>query len=221
MRPAPAAAQGTEAEPQPSRAIADSVELVALARQLTQHAQTDSARAAAIYEWVSRNVAYDVNSYRLGIDDFSDPVSVYRKRSAVCKGFVALYQRLAAEAGLSAVHVRGFAKGFDYVFGMPTKKPNHAWVAVHIDGQWRLVDPTWGAGTVAPDGFHASFSWDYFFVDPEALLLSHFPLESEWQLVARPLRRGEFERMPSIPNILVKVGFGAESIRTFTLSSGV
>ena len=221
VRPAPGAAQ-VRAEPStPTTAAADSLELVTLARQLTQDATTDSARAAAIYAWVAQNVAYDLDSYRLGSDGYADPIAVYRHRRAVCKGYVALFARLATEAGLVTVPIRGYAKGFDYVYGMRTKKPNHVWLAVSNDGRWRLVDPTWGAGTVAADGFRPAFSWDYFFVDPDVLLLSHFPLESEWQFVEQPLRRAEFERMPPIPSMLVRVGFRADSIRALTLRSGV
>jgi Transglutaminase-like superfamily len=219
LRPSAAAAQ--KAEQIIPNTIADSLELVAFARHLTDGASTDSARAAAIYEWIARNIVYDLESYRQGIDGHIDPVAVYRHRIAVCRGFVALYRRLASEVGLSTEVVRGYAKGFDYVFGTPTKRPNHAWLAIRINGRWRLVDPTWGSGIVVGDHFQPAFSWDYFLIDPEVLLLSHLPLESDWQLVPRELRRAEFERIPAVPSILLKVGFAPDAIRTLTLRSGV
>jgi hypothetical protein len=201
--------------------IADSLEIASLARSLTDGAATDSARAAALYEWVARNVAYDVNGFLAGRLADGPPESVYRRRIAVCGGYVALFERLAREVGLSAEPILGYAKGFDYTHGVATRRPNHAWLAVRVDGRWRLIDPTWGAGFVAAGEFEPHFTWDYFLVDADELALSHFPEESRWQLLPRPLRRSEFERMPAVPHTLVKAGFEPTAIRALALSSGL
>jgi transglutaminase/protease-like cytokinesis protein 3 len=58
------------------------------------------------------------------------------------RGFVAIYERLAREAALTVKPFHVYAKGFDYVDGQSTKKNNHAWLAVRVDGRWGLVDPT-------------------------------------------------------------------------------
>jgi hypothetical protein len=147
----------------------------------------------------------------------------------VCRGFVALYERRARESGLTAVPVSRYAKGFDYVHGRSSRRPNHAWLAVGIGGAWRLVDPTWGAGAVVDptwgagavvDGrFEPRFSWDFFLVDPEILLLSHLPERAEWQVVERPLRRAEFARIPLVPRTLLDVGFTPDAIRALAEQS--
>jgi hypothetical protein len=117
------------------------------------------------------------------------------------------------------VPVSGYAKGFDYVYGKRTKKANHAWLAVRLRGTWRLVDPTWGAGIIVDGRFQRQFTWDYFLIDPDVLLLSHFPDEPSWQLVERPLRRADFERLPAVPHTLMEVGFTADAIRASALAS--
>lgn len=199
--------------------IADSLEIASLARSLTYGVATDSARAAVLYEWVARNLAYDVNGFLAGRLADGPPESVYRRRVAVCGGYVVLFERLAREAGLTAEPVLGYAKGFDYTYGVSTRRPNHAWLAVRINGSWQLIDPTWGSGFVVNGKFEARFTWDYFLINADELALSHFPKENKWQLLSRPMRRSEFERMPAVPHTIVKAGFEPTVIRATALTS--
>lgn len=204
-----------------ARQVADSSEIASLARTLTRDAASDSARAAVLYEWVARTIRYDANAFFRGSDGYETAEEVFRHRSALCGGYVALYQRLAREVGLEAVPITGYAKGVDYVFGRSTKKPNHAWLAMFIAGEWRLVDPTWGAGVINGRTFEPRFTWEFFLVAPGELILSHFPEKAEWQLIATPLARHDFERMRAVPRTLLGVGFTAEAIRSAALTPGV
>ena len=202
--------------------LADSTQIAALARTLTQKAPSDSARAARIYEWGARNLSYDVNGFLAGRLGDGNAESVFRKRVAVCGGYVALFQRLAHEAGLEAVPILGYAKGFTYRPGASTKDANHSWIALRIDGRWRLADPTWASGYVVNGRtFERHFSWDYFLADPNELILSHFPEEDDWQLLPRPVRRKDFERLPLVPRTLVAAGFDAAMIRATALANNV
>ena len=218
---APVLAQEEPVDRRSPQQIADSVEIAALARSLGRGVRTDSARAAAIYEWVARNVRYDVRAFLRDDDSNETAESVYRRRVALCGGYVALYARLARELGMEAVPITGYAKGVDYRHGQSTREPNHAWLAVSIGGEWRLVDPTWGAGVIDGREFRPQFSWDYFLVQPEELILSHFPEEPQWQLVRSPLTRADFERMALVPRTLLRVGFEPTTIRATALTPGV
>src|SRR5690606_9728125 len=141
-------AQEAAEDRRPPAQIADSIEIARLARTLTGGVSTDSARAARLYEWVARNLSYDVDGFLRGRLSDGKPEAVFRMRKAVCGGYVALYERLAREAGLHVVPILGYAKGFTYRPGASTRKPNHSWLAVGIDGEWRLVDPTWASGFI-------------------------------------------------------------------------
>lgn len=210
-----------QAKPRTPQQISDSTDIASLAHSLTRNARTDSARAAALYEWVGRHVAYDIAGYFAGRLNDVNAEHVYRKRIAVCGGFVTLYQRMASEVGLEVTPILGYAKGFDYKRGKSTRKPNHSWAAVRIGGSWRLIDPTWAAGVIVSGRFQPSFTWDYFLVDPDALILSHYPKESEWQLLARSVSRSDFERMPVVPRVVVNAGFTPAAIRLAALHSGL
>lgn len=204
-----------------SQQIADSVEIAALARTLVRDVANDSARAARLYEWVARHLSYDVRGFLSGRLGDGSPEEVYRRRLAVCGGYVALFQRLAGEIGLQVEPILGYAKGFTYHSGASTKEANHSWLALRVGKHWRLIDPTWASGFVRDGRFERNFSWDYFMVDPDELVLSHFPEDSEWQLLPQPVRRKDFERMPLVPRTLVNAGFDPEVIRSTTLAGRV
>jgi transglutaminase-like putative cysteine protease len=204
-----------------SSQIADSVAIARLAQTLVGDVATDSARAARAYEWVARNITYDVRGYLAGRLADGSAENVYRRRLAVCGGYVALYERLLRESGIEATPILGYAKGFTYRSGAPTREPNHSWLAVRIDGNWRLIDPTWGSGVVAGTKFEPRFTWDYFLVEPDELILSHFPEDGRWQLLPRAVRRADFERLPLVPRTLVNAGFDASMIRTTALAQRV
>jgi hypothetical protein len=217
---APASAQNAR-DLRDHQTIADSAAVAELARDLTAAAGTAQERAQAIYEWVARHIAYDAPSLMAGRTPPQTAEAIYRTGLGLCAGYVALYQRMALEVGLPTERIGGYAKGFGYVNGQSTEEENHAWLAVRVEGGWGLVDPTWGAGVVRDGVFEPAFSWDYFLIAPEELLLSHFPEKASWQLVGRRLARRDFERMPAVPRPLIQVGFSAEAIRAALLAGSV
>ena len=214
LGPRIALAQDGKEDRRPASQIQDSIRIAEHARTLVEGAASDSARAARLYEWVARNLSYDARGYLTGRVGDMDPEAVWNSRTGVCEGFVQLYQRMAEEVGLRTEIVQGYAKGFDYKPGQRIRDANHAWIAAHIDGEWKLLDPTWGAGLVVNGAFRPEFSWAYFFARPDVLQLSHHPEEKKWQLAERPLGKREFERMPAVPRLLVDAGFSPEQLRT-------
>jgi hypothetical protein len=214
-------AQAEAEDHRSARQIADSAEIAALAHTLVRAHASDSARAAALYQWVAQNIRYDAREFFRGGKSHEQAEAVYRNRLAFCGGFVSIYERLAREIGLTAVPIIGYAKGIDYRFGRSTKKPNHAWLAMHIAGAWRLIDPTWGAGVIIGRTFEPRFTWDFFLVAPDELILSHFPDEAEWQLLDTSLDRRDFERMHAVPRALFDVGFDPDDVRRTALRPGV
>jgi hypothetical protein len=73
---------------------------------------------------------------------------------AVCEGYAGLFAALALKAGLEAMVCSGASKGFGHAplqpgEPVPPYKSTHAWNAVKIDnGEWKLIDPCWGAGHI-------------------------------------------------------------------------
>jgi hypothetical protein len=125
----------------------------------------------------------------------------------VCGGYSDLFTALARAAGLEAESITGYGKGHAYEVGEPIAGPaNHAWNAVKIDGEWRLVDCTWGAGTVEDDSYVKRFNPFYFLTPPLAFSWLHFPVDPRWQLRDPPLSLAEFEALPLVRHPFFEYG---------------
>jgi hypothetical protein len=170
-------------------------------------------RARAIYAWIATHIAYDVDGYLSGQHGDMSALATFQRRTGVCEGYANLFVHMAELAGVEAVKIPGYAKGFDYTPGVNTKRPNHAWIAFRAGGGWRLADPTWGAGHVRDRRFERAFSWWFFDVDPAALALSHLAEEPRWQLTPRPMSRRSFERLAVVPRALLELGLTPETLR--------
>ncbi len=168
----------------------------ALAAYLAAPARNDRGKARAIFRWVTANISYDDEETHPALD--SRPEAVLERGTAVCAGYSDLFVSLASAAGLEAVEIAGWAKGYGTGPGSHFGGPkNHAWNAVRIDGAWRLIDCTWGAGSVDDEGvYRRRFEPFYFLTPPEELRYSHFPNQTQWQLLEPPLSLVEFEKLP-------------------------
>ena len=69
-----------------------------------------------------------------------------------------------------------------------------------------------GAGAVDTDGeYHQRFEPYYFFTPPEELLLTHFPLDPQWQLVKKNISLAEFEKLPYVKPAFFQCGLVLKS----------
>jgi hypothetical protein len=162
----------------------------------------DEERARAIYRWITANIDYDVEGFTNGLIAAGGrgrtPEEVLAGRRGVCSEYSALFDRLCQLSGLEAVVISGFGKGSGYSVGSDIPESiNHAWNAVKIDGHWKLVDSTWGAGYLDPSGgFIKKFEEFYFLAPPEDLIWTHLPEDPAWQLLDPTVSREEFVALP-------------------------
>lgn len=165
-----------------------------LADYLTGTANTPRLKAERIYNWIANNINYDLYMYRAkGTFRDCSPATVLRRRQSVCAGYAGLFETMARRAGLEVQTVGGVGRSR---YGSAAE--SHAWNVVRLDGEWKLVDCTWGAGFVQQDLFHRSFSDFYFCSDPKEFLTTHFPDDSQWQLVDSPISRVDFDKLAPI-----------------------
>ena len=170
-----------------------------LAKILTPFATTETEKARLIYAWITQHISYDVQSFLKGNLDGLDlsPSGVLKSRLTICSGYANLYQSLAKAMGLNAVIIEGYGKGPSYGVGTD-KDVNHAWNGVKVEGTWYLVDATWGAGAIDNQQFKANFNPYYFGTEPKEFIYSHFPAESQWQLLPTVYTRAEFDNFPDV-----------------------
>jgi hypothetical protein len=177
-----------------------------LAHRIRKDFASDSLRARAVFSWISGNVSYDVAKYKLiksrkyvdriqrSIRPFN--VSTYhrkvalatrRKRKGVCGDYSTLFQRMCDLLAIECVTISGTAKTELTDIGQFPRAVDHAWNAVKIQGQWRMIDVTWGAGGVdsRTGKFRFRFNDSYFFTPPDLFFLKHFASEKRWRFAGQ------------------------------------
>jgi hypothetical protein len=187
--------------------------VASLARYLIKPARNDREKARAIYRWVTDRVAYNVKGYLAG--DYGDnrTQAVLKNRVGVCEGYANLFQDLCRQAGLPVAKVYGSSKGFGYVAGQELGDKDHVWNAVKLDGTWRLVEATWGAGAINGTRFVKAFNPYYFLTPPDQLIFTHFPQKAAWQLLRPAISKSEFKKLPLVNPVLFQMGVTAAAVR--------
>lgn len=172
-----------------------------LAQSLVAGKNTDFDKAHAIYSWLGHNIAYDVEALYSGDLSKNSPDEVLQRKMGVCGGYASLFHVMCKSVGLESEYVVGRSRADDQ--GLPPKvrdsETNHAWNAVKINGQWELLDPTWGAGHVTENkSFVRQPTDEWFLVSPDVFVHSHLPEKEEWQLLAKTISRAEFDVLPEV-----------------------
>jgi hypothetical protein len=196
-----------QAPPEAEKSVAS------LAKYLVQPAKSERDKVRLIYRWLTDRVAYDADSYFSGKDGDVTADAVLRSRKSVCAGYADLFEKLAAQAGLSVVTVGGYAKGYGFQPGEDFSAGGHAWNAVRIDGTWHLIDATWGAGHLEGKDFVKQFTNYFFLTPPEQLILTHLPQHAKWQLLTPTVPRDEFRKWLKLDRELFDLGVSIKDVR--------
>jgi hypothetical protein len=149
----------------PSRGIqSDAPEIKELAERLTAGKKSERSKARAIYDYVAKNITYDVQKYRndeFALDDSA--LKTLERKKGVCQDYSFLAIALLRSIGMEARFVEGIADGI-----------RHAWVEVKVDGRWLTMDPTWGSGYLNPNGwFVKKYNPEYFDPSPAEFRKTH------------------------------------------------
>ena len=147
-----------------------------LARKLTQSLENDSLKVAAIYDWVTSNIQYDPSFRRRKMGDTTltqEPNIVIERQKAICIGYAKLVRELCFLNKINCFIVEGKTKNNGYL-----DTEGHAWNVVKINGNWYLLDATWGAAD-------AILKEKYFLTTPSVFIQNHLPDDPIWQLLAQ------------------------------------
>lgn len=175
----------------------------------------EDEKARAIFTWIATNVKYDLQAYSKGQQvafsykteeektalqkKYNEELALktLKTKKGVCQGYATLFNLLCEQTGLESVFIAGTSKSaLTHIGKAPTIVGDHAWNAVKIDNQWKLVDVTWGAGSVSgtPAVFNFRFNDVYFFSEPDFFFLNHFPEDEKWLLTNK--EKKEFTDLP-------------------------
>lgn len=165
------------------------------------------------YYWINLNIVYDFETrdkWRTEkatdkeIDDSENPLLIFEEKKAVCIGYSSLYKMFMDSSNIECVIIIGHAKTLENLTLEPELDDDyrHAWNALKIDNSWLFADTTWA------HQFEESISDFYFNISPEKLILSHYPENTEWQLMENPITIEEFNTQPYVHSLYFDTGFG-------------
>lgn len=145
----------------PSRGVeSDDPEIMKLSQEITNGMASQREKTKAIYDYVAENITYDVAKLENESFEWDDSaLKTLDKRTGVCQDYAYLAIALLRASDIEARLIEGKAiSGF-----WPS---SHAWVEAKVDGNWLVMDPTWGSGYIEDDQFVPAFTDKYF--DPVA-----------------------------------------------------
>ncbi|MDX9801779.1 MAG: transglutaminase domain-containing protein [Spirochaetia bacterium] len=181
-----------------------------VAARLTSGTADQFYKAKIIHDWICDNIAYDAESYFSGKIKPQDYKSVLKNKIAVCAGYSELFLQMCTLAGVEAIVISGYSKGFGYRGNM-SRESDHAWNAVNINKKWYLFDVTWDAGYLDRKSYIKNYSTEYLFPDSRAFLYSHLPEKKEHQYYAPALSAEDFQKEPYIRWRFFQYGLGLKS----------
>ncbi|MBI1226951.1 MAG: hypothetical protein GC192_17095 [Bacteroidetes bacterium] len=188
-----------------------------LAQKLTAPFQSEEERARVLFIWIAQNISYDCKKFhnptRHSVSaqskeellrkrqevEAKEMAKSFKAKKGVCADYSQIFKAMCDAVGLEAVVVTGDARDFHRPY-RNNQNNSHAWNAVKIDGQWRLMDATWAAGYVNPEvtKFTRKLFPGFFMTDPAWFVQSHFPDDEQWQLLETPINKKTFPDQPLI-----------------------
>lgn len=99
-----------------------------------------------IYNYVCRNVTYDMNGYYNKSTLCHSAYAAAVKKKAVCQGYATLLYRMLLQVGVPCRYVRGYSGG-----------EGHAWNIVKLGGKYYNLDATWDASQKAAGQYFQYF----------------------------------------------------------------
>jgi len=168
----------------------DNNEIRGVARFIYENFSTETEKLRAIFIWISEKFDYDVeNMFILKYyDDTQDVVNeMLANKKGVCMHFAHLFKEIGNTLDIKSYLISGFTKQDGVISSLP-----HVWCASFADSMWYLIDPTWGSGYVQNNKYVKKLDDNFFNVEPEELVQTHYPYDPLWQFLYYPVSEQEF-----------------------------
>ena len=191
----------------PERVLVTEEEMcIAMQKAQQKYSLNQAESAYLVYKWLLENIEYDCYGFNHNTVDYDEHNS-YNNGKGVCSGYSKIFETMCKALGLEVAVISGYSKGASYELGSMPKKTDHAWNAVKIDSVYYLVDSTWGAGFCTEDTFTKKSNDFFFCTNPKYFIRSHFPVESQWQLLSKIITLQKFVNMTKFTDELYENGF--------------
>lgn len=147
--------------------------VTALSNQICAGLTSDAEKVHAVYDWMIENIKYDYEHYYGNKKSVTTSVNdVLDSKLTICAGYSRLTQALLQAQGIPTMILRGQVNNGSGWAG-------HDWNAAFTDGQWIVLDTTWGRPrymddkNFQPPRSGAGFDQSWFDPQNAYLSLSH------------------------------------------------
>lgn len=194
----------------------------------------DADKARAIYSWIAGNITVDIKKYLKGetssptmvpgsnTGNDADPDAslnkILKKKKGLPADYANLFLRMCNIAGIKATVVKGTYRMNPRLAGRIIKVSNDYWNAVFIDGKWYIADIFSGSGEIdrTKKKFIRKFRGEFFNIEPETAIMSHFPESDQNQFLYTSVKREDMAKLP-VPGY----GFLKFGVSDFSPKSGL
>ncbi|SHM08503.1 Transglutaminase-like superfamily protein [Chitinophaga jiangningensis] len=170
---------------------AATVSPTAMGKWLKANASNDYDAVKSLYYWIANNIRYDVtlaSADKPYKDTIDAAIKTLTTHAGTCQGYTCLFFEVCRQANIPVDLITGYT----YVQGQLSTDGSHGWLGVQLNGQWGIIDPTWGAGAVDDsDVFRFSFTWEQFMISPEKAIYTHVPFDPIFQYLSHPVKPDE------------------------------
>jgi len=183
--------------------ITESVDLYKVVYFIRTNFREDSMRLRAAFIWITDNIDYDVEAWLKDDPAAGNIDYVIKKRKAICGGYANLLKYFCDKFSIESRIINGYARTErkDIYMRQTSLRSNHSWNLVKVNGEWKLLDPTWSAGFVVepeifPPYYVKFFNEIYYFTAPEKFILNHYPLQPPMQMLPRAFQEKQYMKWP-------------------------
>jgi len=163
----------------------------------------DSLRLSTSFIWITENINYDIEGFEKEDPRSSILSYVIKNKKAVCGGYAGLLKFFCDAFNIESEIVYGIARTGkkDINVSRYNLRSNHAWNAVKINNNWRLIDATGAAGTVDDTDeeklkYYKDYKEIYYFTPPEKMIFNHFPDQFKHQYLKKSISKEKFKKWP-------------------------
>ncbi|MGB0915108.1 MAG: transglutaminase domain-containing protein [Crocinitomicaceae bacterium] len=120
-----------------------------MTEHITRNCTSDLEKVDSIYHWITSNIAYDYKVLESTKPlSFQGSQTTLKSKKAVCNAYVELMRDMLKVSGIQSEYIEGYTRSFEPDYPYTLFESDHAWIAIKLDNEWKLADPTWDAGYI-------------------------------------------------------------------------
>ena len=186
----------------------------------------DSLRLRASFIWITENISYDIEAFKKDDSRASMLNYVAKNKKAICGGYASLLKFFCDAFNIESEIVYGLARTGKRGVNINryNLRSNHAWNAVKINDNWRLIDATWAAGSTDDKDeenlkYYKDYKEIYYFTPPERMIFNHFPDHYKHQYLTKSVPKEKFKKWPLFTSEFLNENISAISPDTFLIKA--